>query len=64
MARVVIKMVYGQKNEEKFEKAKNNLQKLTPWMYIPQFAMLICAFAFGIYIPEFLDVIIKTTFIG
>ena len=64
MARVVIKMVYGEKHGEKFEIAKNNIKKITISMYIPQIFMLICAFTLGLYIPQFLEVIIKNSIIG
>ncbi len=64
MAKVVIKMVFGQKNEERFEKAKANLNKITPSMYIPQMALLTIAFVLGVYIPKFLDIMIRTTIMG
>ena len=64
MSRVVIKMVYGEKSIEKFEKAKNNLHKLNATMYIPQIIMLILAFILGVYIPKFLDITIIGTIIG
>ena len=64
MARVVIKMVYGEKHGEKFEIAKNNIKKIAISMYIPQIFMLICAFTLGLYIPQFLEVIIKNSIIG
>ena len=64
MAKVVIKMVWGEKSEEKFEKAKNNISKIKPTMYIPQIIMLSLAFVLGVYIPKFLDVVIRSTIIG
>ncbi len=64
MGRVVIKMVFGEKTPEKFEKAKNNLHKIDITMYIPQIAMLIIAFVLGVYIPRFLDVTIASVIIG
>ncbi len=64
MGRVVIKMVYGEKSAEKFENAKNNISKISISMYIPQIIMLLMAFTFGIYIPQFLDTIIKNSIFG
>ena len=64
MARVVIKMVYGKKSEEKFELAKKNIVKISKTMYIPQVVMLTMAFILGVYIPKFLDVIIRNTLVG
>ena len=64
MARVVIKMVYGKKSEEKFELAKKNISKISKAMYIPQVVMLTLAFVLGVYIPKFLDVIIRNTLVG
>lgn len=64
MGRVVIKMVYGEKTEEKFERAKENLSKITKTMYIPQIVLLALAFALGLYIPKFLDMTILRAIIG
>ncbi len=64
MGRVVIKMVFGEKSPEKFEKAKSNLSKLSTCMYVPQVVMLIIAFTLGVYIPKFLDIVINNTLIG
>ncbi len=64
MGRVVIKMVYGEASKDKLEVAKNNTSKISFWMYFPQISMLTIAFVLGIYIPQFLDVIIKNTIIG
>ena len=64
MGRVVIKMVYGEKSQEKFEKAKNNISKISASMYAPQIVMLLIAFTLGVYMPNFLDIIIKNTLIG
>lgn len=64
MAKIVIKMVYGEKTSEKFEKAKNNASKINCLMYIPQALMLTIAFVLGIYIPKFLDITIIRTIIG
>ena len=64
MGRVVIKMAYGEKTPEKFEKAKNNYHKLDWTMYAPQVALLTLAFVLGVYIPKFLYFIIKGTIVG
>jgi len=57
-------MVYGEKNEEKFEKIKLNIQKITPEMYVVQIVMLVLAFALGIYFPKFLDLTIRSAMAG
>ena len=64
MSRVIIKMAWGEKTPEKFEKAKNNLSKINAAMYIPQVILLSIAFILGIYIPKFLDITIIRTIIG
>ena len=64
MGRVVIKMAWGEKTQEKFEKAKLNLSKIDKTMYIPQITLLVIAFILGIYIPKFLDITIIRTIIG
>ena len=64
MAKVVIRMVFGQKNDERFEKAKANLSKITFSMYFPQMVLLTVAFVLGVYIPKFLDIMIRTTIMG
>ena len=64
MAKVVIKMVFGQKSEEKFEIAEKNVSKVTFSMYFPQVILLTLAFVLGIYLPEFLDIVIRNTIVG
>ena len=64
MSKVVIKMIYGTGNEEKLSKAKANLSKITISMYAPQMVLLVLAFVFGLYMPEFLEQIIKVTIAG
>ena len=64
MGRAVIKMAYGEKTPEKFEKAKANLSKLDLTMYIPQIILLTLAFVLGIYIPKILDITIINGLIG
>ena len=61
MSRVVFKMVYDKKASEKFDLAVKNKEKITKLMYIPQISMLTIAFVLGIYIPKFLDTIIKNS---
>ena len=63
MGRVVIKMVYGEKSEEKTQIAQKNISKLNLSMYVPQIIMLTLAFVLGVYVPKFLDIIIKNTII-
>ncbi len=64
MAKVVIKMVFKERNEERFEIAKKNLSKVTVSMYVPQVVLLTLVFILGIYLPEFLDTIIRNTVAG
>ncbi|MBR3605455.1 MAG: hypothetical protein IKL52_05470, partial [Candidatus Gastranaerophilales bacterium] len=64
MGRVVIKMAYGEKTPEKFERAVANLSKLDITMYIPQIVLLTFAFILGIYIPKIVDITIISSLIG
>lgn len=64
MAKVVLKMVYGEKSQEKFEIAQSNLSKINYLMYIPQALMLVLAFVLGVYIPKVIDLTIMSTIIG
>ncbi len=64
MAKVVIKMVFGEKSEEKSEIASKNLSKVTISMYVPQCVLLTLAFVLGIYLPQFLDIVIRSTIVG
>ncbi len=64
MSRVVIKMAFGNKNSEKALEAEKNLSKIGISMYVPQFLMLLIAFAIGIYLPRFLDAAILGAIIG
>ncbi len=61
LAKVVIKMVFGEKSQEKYELAKQNIKKITISMYLPQGIMLTIAFILGIYIPKFVDIIIRNS---
>lgn len=64
MGKVVIKMVFGEKSTENLEQAKANINKISISMYIPQIVLLTTAFILGIYIPKFLDIIIRNSIIG
>ena len=64
MAKVVLKMVYGEKSQEKFEIAQSNLSKINYLMYIPQALMLVLSFVLGVYIPKVIDLTIMSTIIG
>lgn len=63
MGKVIFNMVYGEKNEEKSSSALDNKSKVTTFMYIPQFIMLLCIFCLGIYMPKILDDIIRNTIV-
>ncbi|MBQ7286979.1 MAG: hypothetical protein IJW73_04380 [Candidatus Gastranaerophilales bacterium] len=64
MSRVVIKMAFGEKSKEGLEKARKNLSKLNLTMYIPQIILLTFGFVLGVYMPKFLNIIIKSSFLG
>jgi hydrogenase-4 component F len=64
MARVVFAMLFDEKNEERFERAKRNMSKMHNLMYYPQAILLIIAFVLGIYIPKFLEEIMRNTIVG
>lgn len=64
IGQVVIKMAYGKLSEEKAKLVLENKKKITMLMYIPQFVMLIIVFVLGVYIPPFLNDIIKTAALG
>lgn len=59
IGRVVIKMAFGELSKDKAKLIEENKQKISMWMYIPQFVMLILVFVLGIYIPNCLNEIIK-----
>ncbi len=61
MAKVVIKMVFGERNAQKHTQIQENISKIYPSMYIPQTILLVIAFTLGIYIPKYLDFIIRNT---
>lgn len=62
MARVVIKMTYGEINDEKRDLIENGRGKITLFMYFPQVVMLAIVFILGIYVPNFLNDIIQNAF--
>jgi len=59
IGRVVIKMAFGELSEDKAKLIETNKQKVSFWMYIPQFVMLILVFVLGIYIPDCINEVIK-----
>ncbi len=64
MARVIFAMLFDDKNEERFERAKKNMPKMSALMYIPQAVLLTLAFVLGLYLPKFLEEIMKSTMVG
>ncbi len=64
IGQVVIKMAYGKLSEEKAKLVLENKKKITMLMYIPQFVMLLLVFVLGVYIPPFLNNIIKAAVLG
>lgn len=60
MGRVVIKMTFGKLSEDKAKIVNENKPKLTFGMYFPQIVMLCALFVLGIYLPNWLKVIIDT----
>lgn len=59
IGRVVIKMAFGELSEDKAKLIETNKKKVSFWMYIPQFVMLILVFVMGIYIPNCINEVIK-----
>ena len=64
LAKVVLKMSYGNLSEDKKLEVLENKKKITFSMYVPQFIMLILVFTLGFYVPDFLNNIINTVFTG
>lgn len=60
MGRVVIKMAFGKLSEDKAKIVNENKPKLTFGMYFPQIVMLCALFVLGMYLPNWLKVIIDT----
>lgn len=59
IGRVVIKMTFGELSEDKAKLIEENKKKVSLWMYIPQVIMLVIVFVMGVYIPCYLNDIIK-----
>ncbi len=59
IGRVVVKMAFGNVSEDKAKVIEENRHKVSCWMYIPQFVMLLIVFVLGIYVPPFLNNIIN-----
>nr|QGT49684.1 NADH dehydrogenase [uncultured Candidatus Melainabacteria bacterium] len=59
IGRVVIKMTFGELSEDKAKLIEENRNKVSLFMYIPQVIMLVLVFVLGIYIPCYLNEIIK-----
>lgn len=64
LAKSVIKMSFGEPNQNKLETYNDNLKKVTLSMYVPQIVMLVLAFVLGCYIPPCLDSVIGSAVIG
>lgn len=64
IGRVVIKTSFGSVSEDKANVIEANRDKVSVFMYIPQFVMLIIVFVLGIYIPPCLNSIINFTIAG
>lgn len=59
IARVVVKTAFGKVSEDKTNVIDENRNKVSMLMYIPQVVMLVIVFVLGIYIPHYLNDIIK-----
>lgn len=64
LAKVILKMSFGNLNEDKAILVENNKKKVVVYMYIPQFVMLILVFVLGLYVPTFLNNIINNAVTG
>lgn len=64
IAKSVIKMSFGEPNQNKLDTYKENTKKISLSMYAPQIIMLIFAFVLGCYIPPCLDSIISSAVVG
>ncbi len=56
---VVIKTTFGKISEDKAKLICENKNKLSFWMYYPQIILLIIVFILGVYIPPFINNVIK-----
>ncbi|MBR6722896.1 hydrogenase [bacterium] len=59
IGRVVIKMAFDELSENKAKVVEKNINKVSILMYVPQVILLVMVFTFGIYIPQWLNEIIK-----
>ncbi len=59
IGRVVVKMAFGELSEDKVKLIEQNKNKVSLLMYIPQVVMLVIVFILGVYIPCYLNEIIK-----
>ena len=65
IGRVVVKMAFGKVSEDKIKIIEENNHKVSSFMYIPQFIMLIIVFVMGVYIPPCVnDLILNCTLAG
>lgn len=64
LAKSAIKMSFGLPNGNKLETYKTNTQKLSLGMYIPQIVMLTATFVLGVFLPDFIDNLIRVTVVG
>ena len=64
IGKVVLKMGFGDLSSDKEKLVNENKSKVSRVMYIPQFIMLIIVFTLGVYIPPFLNNIIKCAIAG
>lgn len=64
IGKVVIKMTFGELSKDKAELIEQNKSKVSEFMYLPQFIMLILVFTLGVYIPPFLQHIINCAVAG
>ena len=59
ISKVAVKMTFGELSEDKAKIVEKNINKITNLMYIPQIILLIYVFTLGLYIPDYLNEIIK-----
>lgn len=64
IGRVVVKTAFGNVSDDKAKMIEENRNKVSVFMYIPQFVMLIIVFVLGIYIPTHLNNIINLAVAG
>ena len=64
IAKVVLKMTFGKLSEDKVQVVTENKGKVTFFMFVPQFIMLLIVFILGVYVPPFLNNIINCAMAG